>query len=518
MTPQAFAGLRVVGGTGAATEDTPREWTYVPFDTTVPMSYWAQGSDTIPKAVSDRVTRLGDYADLYHGDYANWLQADERTVSKNWFGDIAQVYADFMVASPPVWFIGDRPLAETGLFPEASMRSFEGVTEQIIRDQVAYGTALADVADGEVTRVHPRLWYPTGGDGDVTAGTAPDGSGFLVKFYLPGGIVQRLRFALDSASLQGSLGVPDEIEETIVGDPAAWDVILERTDGRAVTLTPCPREPAEGDWGWRLWEDLAKLVFDYNRRLSRRSLSIDRHEDPIMMAVREPADEEVTAPRRPKIEGQSTQEETVQVRTVNSNLAQWRGQAVGIPPEGISGFEYLSFEGDYAATADALADLRKDIISTSRLPASLLGIDDLRLGSGVALRVSHSQTYLTMQTMQENLVQHLRRILLILALDLGTSGPTLDSFADGLRVEWANPVDFLEEGQSMETTDGGEEDGGESESDIVEALALEEMAGMSAMERAAFQRAVTASMDRSEIGTGNRSRVRRRALAQRANG
>jgi len=246
---------------------------------------------------------------------------------------------------------------------------------------------------------------------------------------------------------------PDTRTET--GTPEAWAVVDELTDGRLVTLTPCPREPVEGDWGWRLYEDLAKLAFEYVRRMSLRSRSIGRHEDPILVGI---PNENEGAAIAPKVGVDRTDQEQIRLRQLSDDLTRWREQQVAWLPSGLQGLEYTSFEGDYGASGEALQEVRKDIISTARLPASLLGIDDIRLGSGVALRVSHSQTYLAMQQLQESLIRYLRRIMIILALDMGTDAGTLRAFAEELRAEWMNPVDFLEEGESMLTEEGGDQE------------------------------------------------------------
>ena len=166
--------------------------------------------------------------------------------------------------------------------------------------------------------------------------------------------------------------------------------------------------------------------------------------------------------------------EQVRVDQLQTNLARWRSQHVAMLPVGIGSMEYISFDGRYEASADALDDMRKDIISEARLPASLLGIDDIKLGSGVALRVSHSQTYLTLQQMQESLVEHLRRIMLILALEQGASAEMLRAFDAELRVEWMNPVDYLEDGVDMTTEDGGELEAEDDADVLARALAQRE--------------------------------------------
>jgi len=434
----------------------PAEWRYVSFDVVTPSDYWDTGQDALPKAVTERTTRLSDYEDLFHGELSTWLPTEERTVSKNWCGDIAQVYVDFLMASPPVWYVGEQPLLGSGLIPDSTLHSFEMVTEEVVRDQVIYGTALAEVVEGEVRRVHPKLWYPTGGDDDVVAGPLPGDEGVLVvKRFEPLGVVRREYFAVDE---NGQLSVytgPQPDMRTETGTPEAWAVVDELTDGRLVTLTPCPREPVEGDWGWRLYEDLAKLAFEYVRRMSLRSRSIGRHEDPILVGI---PNENEGAAIAPKVGVDRTDQEQIRLRQLSDDLTRWREQQVAWLPSGLQGLEYTSFEGDYGASGEALQEVRKDIISTARLPASLLGIDDIRLGSGVALRVSHSQTYLAMQQLQESLIRYLRRIMIILALDMGTDAGTLRAFAEELRAEWMNPVDFLEEGESMLTEEGGDQE------------------------------------------------------------
>ena len=436
--------------------DDASEWQYVKFDIDVPSSYWREGSEALPSATAQRVARLDAYDDLFHGDWSEWLLPSERIVTKNWFGDVGQMYADFMLSSPPVWYVGDIELKGSGLIADSALNSFERAVELIVRDQVTYGVGLVEVYGGEVLRVLPRLWFPTGGEGDVVAGPVSGESGsFVVKRFESGGVILREYFGLDDAGKLSSYG--GEMLPTVehIGQAAAWDVIMDMTDGRAVPLTPCPREPAEGEWGWRLFEDLAKLVFDYNRRVSRRSISITRHDDPILAAIPDDQAPVMTAPR---FDGNQTEQEQVRIEQLNTELAQWRSQHVAFMPRGIRALEYISYTGDYQATTEALDTDLKDIISTARLPASLLGVEDTTtLASGVALRIAHSQTYLTIQNIQESLVAQLKRIMLILALSEGASAETLRTFADNLRVEWMNPIDYLEEGVSMMTEEGSNE-------------------------------------------------------------
>lgn len=506
----------------------PPEWRYVKFDLTTPLSYWTDGVDIIPADSRSRVERLNTYEDLYHGDFTAWLNLDERLVAKNWFGDISLIYADFMLASPPTWYIGDQELRGSGLLPEASLRAFDAITEQVVRDQVTYGVGLVEVVvpngdEGQPTmpiptRVHPKVWFPTGGDEDVTAGPT-DGNDklFVVQQFSPGGMIERRLFEIsDNEQISSYRGDDPPVTSQTIGEREAWDVIEELTDGRAVPLVVCPREPDEGGWGWRLYEDLARLIFEYNRRLSLRSASIGRHEDPIMVAV--PEQDSAEGPTRPVLDQSPTDRENVRIGELDTNLAAWRRQKVGYLPQGIGSLEYLSFDGGYEASADVLEDLRRDIISTARLPASLLGIDDLKLGSGVALRVSHSQTYLTLQQLQESLVKYLRRVMLIMALAAGANGPVLRAFNDQLRVEWQNPVDYLESGQSMMTTDDGSD---EAEDALLEEegrieTALEELSDMIDLDRGAFQAEVTSAMDRNGVSLRGRTNGRNRALAARA--
>lgn len=457
----------------ALTDDEVLEWNWVDFDIETPESYWTTEADSVPSDTQERINRLADYDDLLHGDFRRWLDKDERTVRKNWFADIAMLYADFITSSPPVWYVGDSELRGSGLLPESTLDHIDQAVELVVRDQLQYGVALVDVIDGQVERVHPKTWFPTGGDGDVTAGhiggrqSAP----FVVKHYEPGGIIRREYFDVDR---QGRLvEYTGELAPSVetVGQLAAWEVVARETGGRPVPLTACPREPQDGEWGWRIFEDLAPLVFEYVRRQSLRSSSITRHEDPMMVGLPDP-DPSAQA-MRPKLGQSVTEREQVRMDQLATDLARWRGQYIASLPSGLADLRYVSYEGDYSASTIALAETRRDLTSTSRLPASMLGIEELRLGSGVALRVSQSQTYLTLQNLQESLVKHLRRVILIAAVDEGTSGPVLEAFARELRIEWENPVDRLESGD-MTTEEGSEVDDEMSDDELaIMALALE---------------------------------------------
>ena len=511
------------------TEDDLPEWRYIKFDITTPIGYWTEDAEGIPPAARERVDRLLAYEDLYHGDFSAWLNLEERLVNKNWFSDISLLYADFMLAAKPVWYVGDQPLNGSGLLPETSLRAFGKITEQVVRDQATYGIGVVEVEvpDGDAEaapvpkprRVHPRLWFPTGDDDDVLAGPLDDDPKvFVVQHFASGGEITRQLYGLgDDGKLTAYSGEELPRRSQSIGSESAWEVIEELTDGRATPLILCPREPEEGGWGWRIYEGLARLIFEYNRRISSRSGSIDRHEDPIMIAIPEEESGEIGG--RPQMGRSATEREQVRLGEVNTNLATWRKQKVGYLPQGIGRLEYLGFDGNYEASAIALEDIRKDIVSTARLPASLLGIDDLKLGSGVALRVSHSQTYLTLQNMQEALVEHLRRIMLIMAAAAGVEGDVIRAFNAELRVEWENPVDYLESGRPMVTTDDGGSDDMEDELLADEeriATALEELAEMSEMDRAAFQAEATAAMDRNQVSMRGRSIGRGQALSQRA--
>ena len=458
----------------------PQSWQFVEFEYTVPSSYWDEGAAAVPGGdiyggVQNRVERLRQYRSLFHGDAMEFLAERERKVFKNFFGDIATLYTEFIMSAPPVFMLGDVNLVDTDLLPEYSLRSFTEAIEKLILDQIRYGVGLANVVNGEVEVLSPLFWFPTGEDDDIVAGptsTRPD-SGMTVLHFMPDGRTRSMMFAPGTTSGQigGLIGVGDVSDD--VGDPMAWDVIDELTKGRRVTLTPCQRDPAEGDWGWRLYEDLSPLVFEYTRRLSRRSRMLDKHQDPIMYGIPVQT-EDVTF--QPSITSAVSEQDEIRFYELQSNLEHWRGEDFGVLPHGLSELAYMNSNADFGAGDSALADIRKDIISTSRLPASLLGIEEFKLGSGVALRVSHSQTYLTCANIQKTLIPKLKRILLILALDEGASASTLRTFGEALNIEWKNPVQFLEDGVETLSTDDGMQDEDEIDEEEDDSEVMAEMA------------------------------------------
>ena len=436
-------------------------WRHVNFEAPLPSSYWEEGSHVDPCA--DRVQRLRDYLYLFNGDPVSpgWLSEDDSVVFKNYFSDVSLLYADFMMSSPPIFWLGEQLLVDTDLLPEQSLRSLTTALERIVLDQIRYGTALANVVEGKVEVLSPVYWYPTGGEDDVVIGPSLDPDAFMTMLHFePDGATTAKQFEVgkhpsgadDPSTLGQFIGTVDEVNDQI-GDAAVWDVIEELTEGRRVTLTPCPRDPTDGEWGWRLFEPLAPLVFEYSKRMSKRSKSLDRHGTPILYAV--PRDNDVDTVM-PSLSGQ---EELQQVRfaDLDAGLSAWRGQKVAFLPREVQDLVYLHFDGSFEVIENELNEIRRDIVSTTRLPASLLGIEEMKLGSGVALRVAHSQTYLAMANLQATLIPKIKRMLLLLAASDGASADSLREFSDQLSIDWENPLVFIEAQELPTQTDDGTE-------------------------------------------------------------
>ena len=435
------------------------QWRYTNFEMPVPSDHWQEGADIEPSTdTGARKERLQDYLYLFNGDpiTPGWLNPHEAVVFKNYFSDVAMLYTDFLMASPPIFYHGENLLQDVDLIPEQSIRSLIRAIERIILDQMRYGTGLANVFEGEVEVYSPIYWYPTGGEDDIIIGPSVGPEAGMTKLHFePDGMTNAERFerhATRDDLLGAHAGKVEEAEGTL-GDTAAWDALTELTEGRRVTLTPCPRDPTDGEWGWRLFEPLAPLAFEYSRRMSMRSLSLDKHGAPILYAVPRDVEEDVVMPTL------SGSDELQQVKFVDldSGLDAWRGQKVGFLPRETQDLVYLHFDGDFSNTENALNEVRRDIISTTRLPASLLGIEEIKLGSGVALRVAHAQTYLAMANMQATLIPKIKRLLLLLAMSAGAGADQLHAFSDELSIEWENPLVFLEEQDTPTQTDDGAE-------------------------------------------------------------
>lgn len=379
----------------------------------VSLGYWQRGDmgrDIQPLAAARRVKRLHDYECLYRGDWSPLgLQPREAAVRGDEFARIADTYAALLMAFPPV-------LAPS-LPDEFDADTLTIALTEAVADLVRYGTAILYPSEGRVERLDPRYWYPDMGTAraayihaeQVASEDGREQREHIVNVTLFEGDTERRTYwrSPDGRRFGEQLAVDEGYED-------AGEFIPQ-----VVAIPPL----TDGYWGTSLFERMVHTVAELTRRASGAGNILRRHEQPRVKASRSPD----AGP--PIFTGSEQQAQLVFDR---AQLDEAYDADVIVPMYPYTDIEYMSYDGQLAASFNQRESLRDELAAITGIPTALYGV--LRGGgipSGTALRATYARAFAQVELIHSVLIPKVRR-----ALALATDGQEFT-------IEWANPLDEL---------------------------------------------------------------------------
>ena len=399
-------------------DDGPPQHRPVDYDVLTPLSYWTGRPTFPPEPAKGRVERINLHRRLFRGDLAPILTTGSQRVEINYFERTSLFLADLM-ASPASLEVRGGP-DDLDLVPLV-LRT----VHRMALDQSRYGTGiLLAGASGETPELHYR--YP----GALFPATQPGPDGRWASWAL----------AYEQPSPNGAEAGPLEVitygggtyrRRTIgaqpvegVAAPGEESVVMDNP------LYVVQRWPDAGGWGLPIYQSMIPLVAELCRRASSNSISLDRHERPIV--VEETDDRALAfAPEQSDLGAQLRQE------TAQAAREDWRAQDVAQLPQGVKGVSYLQWDAQMQGAGAHIQRVMDALYTTTSIPAALYSASGSGTVSGVALRRLYAPTYVYIDLVIASLRPTLEAAL----------GAAMQSAGRDERptIEWANPLDHLDQ-------------------------------------------------------------------------
>jgi len=347
---------------------------HVPLAVPVLASEWRTGAQWPPARLQERQRRLELLGEVWEGDLTEFFPRGEAPPGYNFARRLGSTVSELLLAT--------RPALDPDPGDRATARRLYDCCDAAIAHMMRDGMAwvVVTVHRGEVHFASP----PASDFHEIATG----GWIWTQPFSAP-----------DDRS--GDPEVPDRLSAVIIdADGATWRQTAAWGGSRSAAgltagavggiemlgpaepagvsaVAAAPRSPLGDDgWGTSLLEDLLPLIAAYARRLSSMAAILDSHERPLVAWWADEDDLSVLAPADSPPSRKSME--------VAAGAAAWREHDVSVVPSAVQRLEYLTWNGELAASSAYLDRLDSLMRLASGVPAILESAGGVP--SGVALR------------------------------------------------------------------------------------------------------------------------------------
>ena len=453
-------------------KEVPRDYnTRVNYEVDVPLSYWAQGADLVPKETAARVNQLKVYQKLYDGYYDEYFQDPLD----------AQIDMHFLFADRLVNFLWQYPpelnFDWSDMVSDRFVQTLNRELKNAVNDALIFGTGLINIVNGryglEVQVPKPIYFFPASETEDafVVPGAEKEVP-HVVYEHGENGEWKRTEYENEA----GKLGRVLSSESEVFGSPEAWDVIGLNTLGRPSPMLSFSLEPNTGEWGQSLYYTATSPALEAIRRFNGNSAVLTQHGNPREIYV--PSERPIQTGQLRSDGKPRDQKAMMEIRYELNQLETQRRSPVQILGRQYDRVELLQWEGDLEDHREQLNFAMTMAFGMAYLPLSLVNLDgQLTVGdlSGRALRFLYAPTNTRINNLQDIVKPNIKRAFLVAAAMNGASPDAIQSFADRIEIEWPNIFDKLDEGaESMVMGESIVEQENEAAEEVPDELASDE--------------------------------------------
>lgn len=386
----------------------------VNYNVLTPLSYWKAGAPSTPPGALARRSQMQLFRGLYAGDWSQLLGA-AYPIRANYFRRMANNLTDLMIAYPPT-----VESAPAGTDTERLDAEIFGVLDDLIPNMVITGTGLIrafrNATGPHIESPDPEYWFPAP-NGDAVVIPLPAGQTQVL--ILVGGTEIKIDFAPTANEWDG-LG-----QDINAGMLAPLGRMAGATVGQSTlpgpALWPVAMPPANGRFGVSMIPDMVPLVVELSRRLSKSSITLNRHADPILV-FRE--DEQY-----PTYNDAAPGEE-LQIRNYTQRvfLDEWRKQWITMLPPEYKSAEYITWDAQMLATNAHYDKVKTELFDST--PLSPLITSNWPVGN-VSIRKAYAPLYAAYLRIRARIKQQLEG-----ALSVAAGGP--------VKLEWPDAVELID--------------------------------------------------------------------------